>query len=136
MKLTHTPNAVLGGAGVLLAVVAFLTVPTRKEPSHHAQRPPLAAWSSTQGIQGMAMEAIQGALPDPLPGQKTKRCDPQLGEVERNGGCWMLTMVPTPCPEGKLWEDGGRCWRPIPVTKQEPTTGDPRTAPLAGPADR
>lgn len=77
---------------------------------------------------------LPGRLPSPGPNQKRSgTCDPERAQVEINGGCWVETKTPPPCPRGKQWEHDGRCWLPVAEAKPVPTTGDPRTTGVADP---
>ena len=55
----------------------------------------------------------------PLPFQKDKDCDPTLGEVSINGGCWVwIAAVKPPC--GKLFRHGDACYRPVAADPTKP----------------
>lgn len=131
--MTRVHNAVLAALGLFVGAVA-LTMPMRKAqevPADGITTPiPLREWTTADA--GMVLRAVQSALPEPAPGQKT-RCEADLGEVELNGACWMKTDVPPPCPTGKLWKHEGKCWRPIPKTARTPTSGESRPIGVAEP---
>jgi hypothetical protein len=56
---------------------------------------------------------------EPYPGQKLEKdCDPDLGEVAINGGCWVKTHVKPPCL--KLFRHGDACYRPANADPQKP----------------
>lgn len=77
---------------------------------------------------------LPGKLPSPGPNQKRSgTCDPERAQVEINGGCWVETKTPPPCPRGKQWEHEGRCWLPVADAKPVPTTGEPRPVGIADP---
>jgi len=68
---------------------------------------------------------VRSGIPD-QPGPNQKRagsCDPGRAEVEINGGCWVETKTPPPCPLGKQWEHEGRCWLPVAPAARAPTSG-------------
>lgn len=131
------PLAVLA----LLAAIVVLGRQLRLERQKAPPRPPvqveelppvqLQQWM-TADAGAFVSRLVVGKL-KPHPGQKTGDCDPDLGEQERDGACWMKTDVPPPCPKGKLQEDDGKCWRPIPKTARKPTSGEPRSGGVADP---
>lgn len=131
VKLALTsPALVLGILALALVPGAMEWLRPARQPQ--LQAPALPAWSPTDAGALLA-RMLPGKLPPPGEGWKTNGCDSDLGEQERNGACWMETKVPPPCPSGKLWEDEGRCWRPIPKTARAPTSGEPQRASVAGP---
>jgi hypothetical protein len=74
----------------------------------------------------------------PLPGPNQKRsgeCDPDQAQVEINGGCWVETKRPPPCPSMKLWEHSGKCWLPVAHAARLPTSGEPRNPSVAEPRE-
>jgi hypothetical protein len=129
--MDHGWNKVL----VLAAVgVGVLAVSTARAPRYVAQEEafeapvPVEAWPVDAG----ATPPVLAVLPK-VPGQKMGRCDPDLGEIELFGGCWMETKVPPPCPKGKLYTHEGKCWRPIPRAERTPTSGNRRPGGVAEP---
>lgn len=90
--------------------------------------------SSTPAALPVLTMVLPGTLPPPGPNQlRAGKCNARGAEVELNGGCWLKTETPPPCPEGIQWEHEGRCWRPVALAKPVPTTGEPRPAPVAAP---
>lgn len=68
---------------------------------------------------------VSSQIPD-QPGPNQKRagsCNPKAAQVEINGGCWVKTETPPPCPEGVQWEHEGRCWLPVAPAARVPTSG-------------
>jgi hypothetical protein len=91
---------------------------------------------STPAALPMLAMVLPGVIPPPGPNQlRAGKCDRRGAEVELNGGCWMQTTTAPPCPEGVQWEHNGKCWRPVGLAREVPTTGEPRTLPVASPAD-
>jgi hypothetical protein len=83
---------------------------------------PELGWT-TEGPRGTMQ--VRSGIPD-KPGPNQKRagsCDPQRSEVEINGGCWVKTEHPLPCPIGVQWEHEGRCWLPVAPAAQLPSSG-------------
>lgn len=98
--------------------------------------PQVPLLSSTPAALPVLAMVLPGTLPPPGPNQiRAGKCDKRAAEVELNGGCWIKTETPPPCPEGIQWEHAGRCWRPVAPAARAPTTGEPRTAPVADPAE-
>jgi hypothetical protein len=54
----------------------------------------------------------------PLPFQKDKDCNPDLGEVAINGGCWAKMDVAPPCK--LLFRHGDACYRPVAADPTKP----------------
>lgn len=107
------------------------TSPTGPVPAPVPQVPLLSSTPSSLPVLAMVMP---GTLPPPGPNQlRAGKCDKRAAEVELNGGCWIQTITQPPCPDGIQWEHEGRCWRPVAPAARAPTTGDPRTAPVAAP---
>jgi hypothetical protein len=91
--------------------------------------------STPSQLPALAM-VLPGSLPPPGPNQlRSGKCDKRAAHVERSGGCWVKTETPPPCPVGIQWEHEGRCWLPVAEAKPMPTTGEPRTTPVAAPGD-
>ena len=137
----HRWNLILGlmAAGLGYAVVAW---DLKRPPPPRPLDPPLLEapvpmqeWTADAGAAlPLTLGLATGSVPALAPGQKpAASCDAELAEVPINGGCWMKTDVPPPCPERKLWEHEGACWRPIPRTAKAPTSGEPRSGNVAGP---
>lgn len=136
--MNHRPNAVLAAAGLLLAATAFVVVPKHKAPpppkvdADFAVPVPLDEWTTDAGVvRKQAQQMILGKLPSPIPNQKTKDCDPDLGEEMRRGACWMKTVTQPPCPKDKQWEEDGACFRPVPRMAKVPTSGGGKTPAIA-----
>lgn len=109
------------------------TSPAGPVPAPVPQVPLLSSTPSNLPVLAMVMP---GTLPPPGPNQlRAGKCDDRGSEVAINGGCWVATDKKPPCPEGIQWEHDGRCWRPVAPAARAPTTGEPRTAPVAAPAD-
>jgi hypothetical protein len=99
-----------------------------------APAPQVPLLSSAPAALPVLAMATVGTLPPPGPNQlRAGKCNPRGAEVEINGGCWLKTETPPPCPEGIQWEHDGRCWRPVAEAKPVPTTGEPRHAGVADP---
>jgi hypothetical protein len=129
--MNHTPNAVQALIAVFIfgaALVAVSQKPpkARVEPSLEAPVP-LQKWTTAD-----AGTLVLGAIPSPGPNQKRK-CDPDRAEQEINGGCWVETTTPPPCPRGKQWEHEGRCWLPVAEAKPVPTSGGSSSPGVADP---
>ena len=131
----------LTSPALVLTLLALALLPGMKEWLLPARQPPppgpspaIPAWAPADAGMLLA-RVVPGRLPPPGEGWKTGGCDSDLGEQERNGSCWMETKVPPPCPAGKLWEDEGKCWRPIPKTARRPTSDDlrPQQSSVAAP---
>lgn len=128
--MNHRTNAILSACAILLGALGFWVAPHKRPAPDPVldvvlEAPmPLEEWTVDAGIvRKQTQQALLGKLPSPLPNQKTKDCDPELGEQERRGGCWMRTDVPPPCPKDKQWEEDGFCFRPIPRMAKTPTSG-------------
>lgn len=119
------------GVGGLVVAVRGAPPAAAAPDSRGAEPLPLEQWA-TADAGPVVRRMVLGKL-KPHPGQKTEGCDPELGEQERGGACWMKTELPPPCPKGKLQEDEGKCWRPVPKTARAPQSGDPRPGTIADP---
>lgn len=116
------------GAPVALNSSGSVAVP-QTPPSPLEPAVPLLEASVDAGVPGFA-SIILGKLPKPGPNQrKAGECDPGRSQVAINGGCWVETTHPLPCPEGKQWEHEGRCYLPVGPTVRPPSAGD--TSPLS-----
>jgi hypothetical protein len=74
-----------------------------------------------------------GTLPSPGPNQKrASRCNPKAAQEAINGGCWVQTKTPPPCPEGLQWEHEKKCWLPVAEAKPVPQSGEPQMVNVAG----
>lgn len=114
---------VVVGAPVALSTSGS-TQPLPPPPSPLDPTVPLLEASIDAGVPGFA-SILLGRLPKPGPNQKRAgECDPGRSQVELNGGCWVETTHPLPCPDGKQWEHEGRCYLPVGPTVRPPTTGD------------
>ena len=104
--------------------------PTGPVPAPVPQVPLL---STTPAALSHVPQMWVSALPRPGPNQlRAGKCDKRAAHVELNGGCWIKTETPRPCPEGIQWEHDGKCWLPVAEARPVPTTGEPRAAPVAG----
>lgn len=134
MRMDHSWNKMIVATVLAVGVGIGGASISGRRPAPHTEPLDLPVrmeerWSTDAGgwPKGIAR------LPSPGETQKKRNCDAELGETEVNGGCWMKTDVPPPCPPGKLWEHEGRCWRPIPQSARLPTTGAPRPGGVAEP---
>lgn len=95
---------------------------------------PLLESTPTADAGAFVARSVPGKLPAPGPNQRRAgQCDPEQSQVEVNGGCWVQTTHPPPCPMGKQWEHEGRCWLPVGHAKPIPRSGDPRPLGVAEP---
>lgn len=109
-------------------VVAGPVLPSPLEPPV-----PLQEATTDGGVPAVA-SIIFGRLPKPGPNQKRSgQCIAARAQVEINGGCWIKTETPLPCPDGYQWEHEGRCWLPVAHAAQTPTSGDVYPVNLANP---
>lgn len=91
------------------------------------------AWT-TDAPHGLVLSTVLHVLPHPGPNQKrAEDCDADQAQVPINGGCWVETKKPPPCPRGKLWEHEGKCWLPVAYAARVPTSGEPRPLTVADP---
>ena len=126
------PGAVVVGLAALVLVPAQLNGPALPLPAPVPQVPLQAA--SVGAVPHAFASVVRGGLPPPGPNQKrTGQCDGDQAQEEINGGCWVATTKPPPCPRGKLWEHEGKCWTPVAVLPREPTSGEPHRVPVAEP---
>lgn len=127
---------VLPAAVVALIVLALvpslaMVLVQRTQPPVLEERAPTV--STTPAVLPL-MSFTFGAVPKPGPNQKRAgACDADAAQVEINGGCWMKTDKPPPCPRGKLWEHEGKCWVPVAEAKPVPTSGEMQHAGVADP---
>ena len=59
----------------------------------------------------------------PLPWQKVPPCDPDAGEVERRGACYLPIDQNPPCAR-KLVQHEGKCYRTLVKPKPQPVSGE------------
>jgi hypothetical protein len=94
-------------------------------------------WTAGTGsVASMASWVVRGALPAPDPRQRRPPCDESVGEVELEGACWIWLGKPPPCPPGKAWERGGRCYMAVLKAEKlprDPTSGEGRPLGVADP---
>lgn len=134
--MNHQNNAVLIIASLVAAALVFAVVPGRRAaPSEPELDAPVPMQEATPTADaGPIIHIVLGKLPPPGPNQlRSGQCDPEQAQVEINGGCWLKTEKPPPCPRGKLWEHEGRCWIPVAQAKPVPQSGEPRPRGVAGP---
>ncbi|WAM28503.1 hypothetical protein [Myxococcus sp. NMCA1] len=99
---------------VAAALVGGILVPP---PPHEAPPGPAQTAAGPTGgfvLAAMTNDALMFALelpPRPFEGQKTRKCDPDQGEVFINGGCWVELKKEAPCGD-KLYEHKRKCYRP------------------------
>lgn len=133
LKVAATPRMLRAVVLVLLTVLIptsaerLLSRPAPLPPPPPAPLPvPSMDWT-TDGASAAPffLHAVLGGLPSPGPNQKRAgQCRSERSEVEKNGGCWVKTHHPKPCPEGFQWEDDdGSCWIPVAYAKPTPTSG-------------
>lgn len=125
--MNHSRNWKLGLAGALMFALVMLVAPSPRPPpplpSPLEAPVPLLEYTPTADA-GPVRRSVLGKLPPPAANQrKSGQCDPEQAQVELNGGCWVQTTTPPPCPLGKQWEHEGRCWLPVGVAKPAPTSG-------------
>lgn len=77
--------------------------------------------------------AMLNRLPDGVDTQRKPPCDPEM-EHAIGGWCW-IPLDTKPCPKGKAWEHEGRCYLRALRAARSPTTGEPRTVPVAAPVE-
>lgn len=123
-----------------LIALAFL-IPTgankvlRPEPARIGPIPlPVPAQEWTTEARGLPLQVLLGTIPSPGPNQKRAgKCNPKASQVEINGGCWVQTTHPRPCPEGIQWEhEDGKCYLPVAEAKPVPQSGEPQMVNIAG----
>lgn len=132
----HRHNVLLACAAVALFVLVLSETPRPKVPPPTPLEAPVPLLETTPTTDAGAIAArfIPGKLPPPGPNQlRAGKCDPEQSHVEINGGCWVKTERPPPCPRGKQWEHEGRCWLPVAPAKQLPQSGEPRPRGVADP---
>lgn len=121
-------------AAFALGAVVYFTQPGKPvaiSPPTASTLPP-QQWT-TDAVPGFVAAALTGALPSPGPNQKRSgQCVAKLAQVELNGGCWVETKTPPPCPDGYQWEHAGTCWLPVAHAMPVPTSGDVPPATVAG----
>lgn len=126
---------------ILIALVIFLapaSVDRVLRPTPPATGPmplPVPAQEWTTEAKGWSsIPVLLGSIPKPGPNQKRAgKCNPKAAQVEINGGCWVKTETPRPCPEGIQWEhEDGRCYLPVAEAKPVPQSGEPQMVNIAG----
>lgn len=126
------PSAAVVGILALLVLPSQLQSPGLPLPAPVPQVPLQAV--SVGAVPHAFASVVQGGLPSPGPNQKRSgQCDGDQAQEEINGGCWVATNKPPPCPRGKLWEHEGKCWTPVAVLPRVPTSGELRPTPVAEP---
>lgn len=138
LRIGATPRMARWLGLVLLAVL----IPSgadrvlRPEPQRIGPIPlPVPAQEWTTEAKGWAtIPVLLGSIPKPGPNQKRAgKCNPKASQVEINGGCWVKTEHPRPCPEGIQWEhEDGRCYLPVAEAKPVPQAAEPFRVNVAG----
>lgn len=107
--------------------------PAPAPPSPLGPMVPLLEASVDAGVPAFA-SFVLGRLPRPGPNQRLEGdCEPRRSQVAINGGCWVQTNHPLPCPEGVQWEHDGRCYLPVGPTVRPPSAGEPSPLTIADP---
>lgn len=138
IKVFATPKALRWGGSLLVLLLAPISAQRLLHPEPPKAGPiplPVPAQEWTTEARGWApMEVLFGTIPRPGPNQKRAgKCNPKAAQVEINGGCWVQTTTPKPCPEGIQWEhDDGRCYLPVAEAKPVPQSGEPHLVNVAG----
>lgn len=142
LRVAATPRMLRAVVVLLLAVLLPTSAATlfKPPPASLPQGPmplpvPSLDWTTDgSGAPPLIIRAVLGSLPSPGPNQKKAgQCRPERSEVAKNGGCWVKTTHPKPCPEGYQWEDDdGSCWLPVAYAKPVPTSGSLLIPPVAG----
>lgn len=140
IRVTMTPKVlrvVVGVLGALLVPAGAMAIlhPSPSSPQRGPSPLPVPQLEETTDARGWSIiHVVAGAIPPPGPNQKRAgQCRPERSEVEINGGCWVMTTHPKPCPEGYQWEDEkGRCWLPVAHAKPVPQSGEPQMVNVAG----
>jgi len=135
--MNHQANAraVVLGLVAMTLIILFVPTPSPKAPppSPLEAPVPLQEWT-TADAGAMMARVVPGRLPTPGPNQlRAGQCDPERSEKEVNGGCWVKTEKPPPCPRGKQWEHEGACWLPVAQAKPVPTSGGGEAKGVANP---
>jgi hypothetical protein len=138
-------SVVLGELRVLIPVTALAILAIALTPGlalllqpslqRHGEAPSEQAWTAgTTSVASLAWTSVRGALPPPDPRQRKPPCALDMGEEESGGVCWIRLDVEPPCPQGKAWERGGKCYARVLEVKalpREPTSGEGRTLGIA-----
>ena len=137
VKLFITPKA-LRWAGVLLVL---LIAPSQADrlirvaPVGPTPLPVPAQEHTTRAVNWPSPAGVLGVIPEPGPNQvRAGKCNAKRSEVAINGGCWVRTEHPRPCPEGYQWEHekDGRCYLPVADAKPVPQAAEPFRVNIAG----
>jgi hypothetical protein len=126
-------------AALWVATMVGLMVTPNPRPQRPPSTPlevPVPLLESTPALTdgGIPLRLVLASIPPPGPNQlRAGQCDPDRAQKELNGGCWVKTETPPPCPRGKQWEHEGRCWLPVAPAKPVPTSGEARPLGVAGP---
>lgn len=134
-------------AATLFTVALMLGLGTVTVPLPHGHRqerdvPPMPLEAPVPLLEstpasldgGAVLHMVLSSLPPPGPNQlRAGQCDPEQAQVTLNGGCWVQTQTPPPCPRGKQWEHEGHCWLPVAPAKPLPTSGGGSTQGVARP---
>jgi serine/threonine protein kinase len=80
-----------------------------------AETPPVSKWGISRNLP-----------PGPMNGQKRPPCT-ERGEIEINGGCWVMPSgAETPPCGGNKYEYEERCYVPIFISERVPTSDEPQ----------
>ncbi|QQR46515.1 hypothetical protein JKA73_10795 [Myxococcus xanthus] len=112
---------------VALALVSAALVGVYMVPPPPPEPPPGSVQTAAGPAGGFVLAAMTSdallfalELPSrPFEGQKTRKCDPDQGEVFINGGCWVALEKKAPCGD-KLYEHKGKCFRPAAKPTESP----------------
>jgi hypothetical protein len=137
IKVFMTPKAMRAATAILVLLILPVQARHLLHPEPPAVGPtplPVPQLAETTEIKGWSpMLELLRTIPPPGPNQKKGKCNPKASQVEINGGCWVKTDHPKPCPEGIQWEhDDGRCYLPVAEAKPVPQSGEPQVVNIAG----
>jgi hypothetical protein len=132
----HVIVPVAAVAALALVLTPGLALLLLQPPPGLLEAPREQRWTADTGnVASLAWAALRGVLPPPDPRQKRAPCDPEVGEEDIGGVCWIRLAVEK-CPAGKAFPHNGKCYwralRPEPLPR-EPTSGDGRPLGVADP---
>jgi hypothetical protein len=138
VKVFMTPRTMKAATAILVLLIAPVQAGRFLRPEPPARGPsplPVPPLAETTEIAGWnPLAEVLNTIPPPGPNQKRSgKCNPKAAQVEINGGCWVKTETPRPCPEGIQWEhDDGRCYLPVAEAKPVPQAAEPFRVNVAG----